>query len=238
MNEDWSQKYQPQEEVLDIFIHSKLSQKDVLISKVCYTQIKSFFSSHFGPRLTFQKSEPQHSILFLFGPSGSGKRSTVDYLCTEFEVALATPDQLQIDDNNDTLKEREYEPDYIKDLFKMFSVATSWYSTRYTFFFFLENENFRKKVVFVMSNVLEISNPTRKRQFESLVNSYLTHQHKIPIIFILNSNLFKQIFYQKSFLTFPVNLKLKELSQKNYSVPKGPKLLLSSKGSIFSIYLI
>ena len=157
---------------------------------MCYTQIKAFFSSHFGPKLTFQRSEPQHSILFLFGPSGSGKRSTVDYLCTEFEVALATPDQLQIDDNNDALEERDYEPDYIKDVFKMFSVATSWYSPRYLISY-IDNEKFRKKVVFVMSNVLEISNVNRKRQFEALVNSYMSHQHKIPIIFILNSNLYK-----------------------------------------------
>ncbi len=65
--------------------------------------------------------------MFLFGPSGCGKRSTIRYLCEQYGVAEASPDQLQIEDNNDEFAK---DLNYAKDLMKIFTVASMWYNPR------------------------------------------------------------------------------------------------------------
>ena len=67
-------------------------------------------------------------MLFLYGPSGSGKKSTIEFLCDLYNVSYAPPEALQITDNNDEMFNREFE--YMKDLLKVFTVASTWYNPK------------------------------------------------------------------------------------------------------------
>ena len=124
-----AKSFNQKQRFLSLLFLPNVTKKDVLVSKTSYNILKTFFNSHFGQTPNLPKAFGPTPILFLYGPSGSGKRSTIDFLCEQFEVALATPDSLQIDDNNE--KPETKDPEYVRDLFKVFNVASTWYSSKY-----------------------------------------------------------------------------------------------------------
>lgn len=74
----WSNKYEPKSQVNLILAKNPINivvQEDILISKKTFDQLNDFFQKH------KQLSTHNQSILFLFGPSGCGKISTINFLC-------------------------------------------------------------------------------------------------------------------------------------------------------------
>jgi len=186
MSEDWSEKYQP------------TTEKDILISKTVFDKIKTFFNLNFGNPSTFKTLANSQSVLFLFGPSGCGKRSTIHFLCEQYGIAEASPDQLAIEDNNDAFVS---EINYAKDLMKIFTVASMWY-------------NPSKKVVLILNDLPEIPYFTNKKKFDDLVNIYMSKKQRMPIIFILNSHFYndskvKKYFSDEFYNTQTMTIKLK-----------------------------
>jgi hypothetical protein len=68
------------------------------------------------------------SVLILFGPSGCGKNSTVDFLCSHFEVEKVTPADIDINDGDDEVENKEL--DYPRDLLKVFQYGVFWVNSQ------------------------------------------------------------------------------------------------------------
>ena len=99
-----------------------------MISKTAYKDIKSFFEALFGPNFNSIKNFKVPSVLFLFGPSGSGKNSTIDVLCNMFKVEKITPKDIELNDIDDAELEEVRDIDYSKDLLKSINYSIFWYN--------------------------------------------------------------------------------------------------------------
>jgi hypothetical protein len=64
----------------------------------------------------------------LFGPSGSGKNSTVDFLCSHFGVEKIIPANIDINDGDDEIENKEL--DFPRELLKVFQYAIFWVNSQ------------------------------------------------------------------------------------------------------------
>ena len=60
----------------------------------------------------------------IVGPSGSGKNSTIDYLCSDLGITKIIPSEIVIEENDEDHENLEI--NYAKDLFKIFQYSIFW----------------------------------------------------------------------------------------------------------------
>jgi ABC-type ATPase involved in cell division len=102
-----------------------------LISKPVYKDLKDFFEAIIDSSIQKIKSFSVPSVLFLYGPSGSGKNSTVDFLCSKYDIEKIIPKDIDIEENDEDFFS---DLNYPKDLMKVFQYALFWHNPRYSNF--------------------------------------------------------------------------------------------------------
>jgi ABC-type ATPase involved in cell division len=64
-------------------------------------------------------------VLLLYGPSGSGKNSTIDFLCRDLDITKITPTDISIEENSVEFM-NNMDINFAKDLLKVFQYGAYW----------------------------------------------------------------------------------------------------------------
>ena len=89
--------------------------------------LEEFFTMYFCPSQSMPRTYRPNPFLLYFGPSGSGKNSTVDFLCMKYDIEKVYPRDIVLEENSEYSNYDEI--NFGKDLLKAFHYSCFWGSS-------------------------------------------------------------------------------------------------------------
>lgn len=176
-----------------------------MISKKTFQEIISFFENQ-------KNNSPKFpSILFLFGPSGSGKNSTINFLVKKYGFSPKFKEDI-IDyaeklNNMDNIFEKSNEPEKEYKFSKQTFLESALRKAKDPFLRYYFNDfvcvlNDRNRKLGCFYILKEIPKTVNEKDviLRNIINNFVSYNvKKCPIVFILNSTIFAENIIQKNY---------------------------------------